>query len=142
MASTAEAAPQGAPLSRLGFAPGQVVQEIGWDDDVDNGLRFAVEDVTTTDLEDEDYGDVADAVLVWFRDGDGDLVDLLVDCLTNLADDGFLVLCTPKAGRRVHVQAAEVEESAVTAGLHAAGTANGSPDWATVRLVSPKSQRR
>ncbi|MEP6799244.1 MAG: DUF3052 domain-containing protein [Lapillicoccus sp.] len=142
MAATAEAASESTPVSRLGFAPGQVVQEIGWDDDVDNDVRFAVEDITRTDLEDEDYGDVADAVLVWFRDGEGDLVDLLVDCLTNLADEGFLVLCTPKAGRPAYVQASDVEESALTAGLHAAGTANASADWATVRLVSPKNQRR
>ena len=29
-----------------------------------------------TELEDEDYDDGADGVLLWFRDGDDDLVDL------------------------------------------------------------------
>ena len=129
-------------LGRLGFAAGQVVQEIGWDTDVDEDLRVALEDLTATDLEDEDYADVADAVVVWFRDGDGDLVDTLVDALTNLAEGGFVVLLTPKAGRPDHVDPSEVEESAVTAGLHTAGAANVSADWGSVRLVSPKGQRR
>ena len=90
-------------LARLGFMSGQVVQEFGWDDDVDNDLRFAVEDVVGSDLADEDYGDVADAALIWWRSGDGDLVDILVDALPNLADGGFLVLLAPKAGRHLPV---------------------------------------
>ncbi len=129
-------------LAKLGFGAKQVVQELGWDSDVDDELRFAIEDLTTVDLEDEDYADVADAVVVWFRDGDDDLVDSLVDALTNLADGGFVVLLTPKAGRPDHVDPSDIEESAKTAGLHTAGAANVSPEWGAVRLVSPKGQRR
>ena len=33
------------PAARLGFQPGQVVQEIGYDDDVDQELREAIEEV-------------------------------------------------------------------------------------------------
>ena len=143
MAATAEAASPGSALTKLGFTKGQVVQEFGYDTDADDALRFAIEDTTSTELEDEDYGDVADAVLIWFRDEDAeDLVDILVDGLTTLAERGILVLCTPKAGRPGHVQASDIEESAVTAGLHTAGSANVSPDWTATRLVSPKSQRR
>lgn len=145
MGSTAPAASAegtGPALSRLGFAPGQVVVESGYDADVDDELRFAIEDITTTELEDEDYADVADAALVWFRHGDDDLVDLLVDALTNLASGGFVVLMTPKAGSVDHVDASEIEESAVTAGLHTSGNANVSSDWAAIRLVKPKGQRR
>ena len=98
MVATAEAAANSA-VTKLGFAPGLVVQEIGYDSDVDDELRFAIEDLIGTELEDEDYGDVADAVLVWFRQDDDDLIDTLVDALTNLADAGFVVLLTPKAGR-------------------------------------------
>ncbi|MEO8828768.1 DUF3052 domain-containing protein [Lapillicoccus sp.] len=129
-------------LAKLGFVARQVVQEIGYDSDVDDELRFAIEDLTTTELEDEDYADVADAVLVWFRHDDGDLVDTLVDALTNLADDGFVVLLTPRAGQRDHVDPSEIEESATTAGLHSAGVANVSADWGVQRLVSPRGQRR
>lgn len=132
----------GSALSKLGFDAGQVVLELGWDHDVDDDLRSAIEGLTTTALEDEDYGDVADAVVVWFREGDDDLVDTLVDALTNLADGGFVVLLTPKAGRPDHVEASEIEESAVTAGLHTAGGANVSSDWGAVRLVAPRGQRR
>lgn len=150
MGPTASAASPGATggsalapaLTKLGFGAGQVVQELGWDADVDDGLRSAIEDLTTTELEDEDYADVADAVLVWFREGDDDLVDTLVDTLTNLADTGFVVLLTPKAGRFDHVDPSEIEEAAVTAGLHTAGAASVSGEWGAVRLVAPKSQRR
>ena len=67
------------PAARLGFQPGQVVQEIGYDDDVDQELREAIEDVIGQELVDEDYDDVADVVVLWFRDEDGDLTDALVD---------------------------------------------------------------
>ncbi|MEO7752464.1 MAG: DUF3052 domain-containing protein [Terracoccus sp.] len=138
MSTTAEAA----SLSKLGFAKGQVIQEFGYDDDVDDDLRFAVEDVVGNELEDEDFNDGADGVLIWYRDGDDDLVDLLVDGLTKLFDQGFLVLVTPKAGRPGHVQASDVEEAASTTGLQAAGQVNVAADWAANRLMPPKAARR
>ena len=52
-----------------------MIQEFGYDSDVDDEFRFAVEDHTGTELEDEDYTGGADAVLLWWREGDGDLVD-------------------------------------------------------------------
>ena len=99
MSTSAQAAAPGSAAAKLGFTAGQVIQEFGYDDDVDDDLRFAIEDLTTTELEDEDYADVADAVMIWWRDDDGDLVDTVVDALTNLADHGFIVVLTPKAGR-------------------------------------------
>lgn len=129
-------------LTRLGFLAGQVVQEFGYDGDVDNDLRFAVEDLCESDLEDEDYADVADAAMIWWRSGDGDLVDLLTDALPNLVERGFIVLLTPRAGRDGEVEPSDVEEAAVTAGLHTSGSANVSIDWSATRLVSPKSARR
>ena len=39
---------------RLGLAAGQVVQEFGYDDDVDDELRAAVEELTGNELADED----------------------------------------------------------------------------------------
>jgi hypothetical protein len=136
--------PQAAPGSaaRLGFAEGQVVQEFGYDADVDDDFRFALEDLTNTDLEDEDYGDVADAVLIWWRDGDGDLVDAVVDGLTNLAEAGFSVVLTPTAGRAGHLDASELEEAATTAGLHTSGAVNACEDWTATRLVAPRTARR
>ena len=71
--------------ARLGFEAGNVVQELGWDDDVDDDLRIQIEDTIDGDLVDGDYGNVVDGVVLWWRDGDGDLVDALVDALTDLA---------------------------------------------------------
>ena len=142
MGATAEAAAANGSVAKLGFVPGQGVQEFGWDNDVDEDLRLAIETVTGAELEDEDSTDVADAVVLWWRDEDGDLVDALVDGLTNLADRGFIVLLTPKAGREGHVDASDIEEAALTAGLHTSGTVNACADWAGTRLVAPKSARR
>lgn len=131
-----------ASFSKLGFAKGQVIQEFGYDDDVDNDLRFGLEDVIGTELEDEDFNDGADGVLLWYRDGDDDLVDLMVDGLTKLFDQGFIVLLTPKAGRPGHVDASVVEEAASTAGLTTGGQVNVAAEWAATRLMPPKGPRR
>jgi len=45
----------------FGFASGLIIQEFGYDDDVDETLRQAVEAETGTTLVDEDYEDVADS---------------------------------------------------------------------------------
>ena len=103
---------------RFGIEPGMVVMEMGYDDDVDQDLRDALTD-RCGELVDEDTDEVVDAVLVWYRDGDGDLFELLVDALGPLADNGVVWLLTPKAGRDGHVEPSEVAESAPTAGLAA-----------------------
>lgn len=53
---------QGA-VDKLGFAHDQIVQEYNWDDDVDEALRTAIEEVVGVELEDEDYTGVVDAVI-------------------------------------------------------------------------------
>lgn len=131
-----------AGFAKLGFAQGQIVQEIAWDEDCDEAVRLGIEAVIGVPLEDEEYGDGADAALVWFRAEDGDLVDTLVDALTNLVDNGFLVLCTPRAGQAGDVEPSDIDDAALTAGLHTAGVANVSRAWTATRLVAPKSQRR
>ncbi|WP_347353779.1 DUF3052 domain-containing protein [Intrasporangium sp.] len=131
-----------APLGKLGFAQGQVIQEFGYDDDVDDGVRLAIEQLVQGELEDEDFDEGADGVLIWYRDGDEDLGDLLVDGLTKLFDQGFVVLMTPKAGRVGHVEASEVEEAASTAGLQTGGIVNVCANWSASRLMSPKGPRR
>ena len=98
-ATAGQAQDQQGLAERLGIKPGQVVQEIGYDDDCDEQLREAISRQKDTELVDEDYDDVVDVVLLWWRDGDGDLFDALVDALTPLADGGYIWLLTPKAGR-------------------------------------------
>lgn len=64
---------------KLGIQSDMVVQEIGWDHDVDDDVRAALEEVTGADLLDEDSNEIVDVVLLWWRDQDGDLVDALMD---------------------------------------------------------------
>ncbi len=142
MGATAEPAAEQSMAGRLGLKPGQVVQEFGYDDDVDDQLRMAIETLTGNELAEEDGQDVVDAALYWWRDGDGDLVDALVDALTNLADGGVIWLVTPKAGRDGHVEHSEIEEAAPTAGLHATSTISVCQDWTGTRLATPRSGRR
>ena len=127
--------------SRLGFEPGQVVQEFGYDDDVDHELRASVEDLTVAELVDEDSDEVVDAVLLWWREEDGDLVDALVDVLGALAEGGAIWLLSPKAGRTGHVEPSDIEEAAPTAGLHATKTVSVGREWSGTRLVTPKGRR-
>ena len=128
--------------ARMGFGPGSVVQELGWDEDVDDDLRMQIEDTVDGDLVDGDYGNVVDAVLLWWRDEDGDLVDALVDSLTDLAAGGVIWLMTPKVGRPNSVEAADVTEAAPVAGLAVTTTAAVSRDWTATRLAAPKTSSR
>jgi hypothetical protein len=116
-----------------------VVQELGWDEDVDDALRVEIEDIIDADMVDGDYGNVVDAVILWWRDEDGDLVDALVDSLTDLVGGGVIWLLTPKVGRSGAVDPADVAEAAPIAGLSTTSTASVSKDWAATRLVAPKT---
>lgn len=141
MSATADhAAVQRGPADRLGLKPGQVVQEIGYDEDVDEALRAAVVEIAG-ELVDEDVDDVVDAVLLWWRDGDGDLVDALVDALTPLSAGGVIWVLTPKGGRPGHVEPSEVSESAPTAGLTQTSSVSAGPDWSGARLVARGARR-
>ncbi|HET7406921.1 MAG TPA: DUF3052 domain-containing protein [Mycobacteriales bacterium] len=125
---------------RLGITPGAIVQEIGYDDDVDDDLRAAIEERAGSDFVDEDYEDVVDVVLLWWRDGDGDLVDALVDALSPLADNGVVWLLTPKAGRSGHVEPSDIGEAAPTAGLTQTSSISAGREWSGTRLVTPKAR--
>ena len=129
------------PAGRFGFEPGMVVQEMGWDEDIDEGLRAELESALGAPLVDDRYGDVVDAVILWWRSDDGDLVDGLVDSLTDLADGGMIWLLTPKVGRDNYVDAADIAEAAPTAGLSTTTSLAAGPDWSATKLVSPKAAR-
>jgi hypothetical protein len=142
VSATADAAEGRQLAGRLALQPGQVVQELGWDEDCDEDLRVSIEAVTGTPLVDDGYEDVVDAVVLWWREGDGDLVDALVDGLTSLAAGGVIWLLTPKSGREGHVEPSDIGEAAPTAGLSATSSVAAAPDWSGIRLVTPKSPRR
>jgi hypothetical protein len=126
---------------RLGIEPGMVVQEIGWDEDVDDDVRADIEERIGGDLLDEDADDVVEVVLLWWREDDGDLVDALMDAMGPLADNGVIWVLTPKTGRDGHVEPSEIAEAVPTAGLSQTSSVSVGPDWSATRLVSPKSAK-
>lgn len=126
---------------RLGFTSGQVVQEFGYGADVDEELRSAVEELIGGELVDEDYDDVTDGVILWWREDDGDLTDALVDVRTALEDGGHIWLLTRKPGRDGHVEHGDIEEAATTAGLHATSTLSIAPDWSATHLGTRSRNR-
>lgn len=139
--SADHAAPRGL-AEKLGIDPGAVVQVVGAGDDVDNDLQADVAARTGTELiTTDDSDEVVDVVLLWWREGDGDLVDALVDSLTNLAESGVVWLLTPKAGRDGHVEPSDIDEAAPTAGLSSTRSTSAAPEWSGTRLVSPKAAR-
>ncbi|MCQ9165285.1 MULTISPECIES: DUF3052 domain-containing protein [unclassified Arthrobacter] len=138
--SEADAGTVAMVAGKLGFKDGDLIQELGYDEDVDFDLRDSIEELTGSEMLDEDDHEVADAVIMWWRQEDGDLVDALVDSLTTLDEGGVVWILTPKSGRDGYVPPAEIQEAAPTAGLHVTTTAGVSKDWAATRLVSRKRQ--
>ncbi len=128
--------------SRLGVESGLVVQELGWDSDVDEAVRSAVEERSGEDLLDEDADEVVDVVLLWWRDGDGDLVDALINAIGPLTESGVIWVLTPKTGRPGPVEPSELAEAAPTAGLSQTRNINLGEDWVGSRLVAPKTARQ
>ncbi len=141
MSATAGAGQSRGLGAKLGLTEGMIVQELGWDSDVDDEVRVMIEDTVNGELV-EDAVEAVDLVLLWWRDGDGDLVDGLVDALPDLSGSGFIWLMTPKVGRPGYVDAADLAEAAITAGLALTNTAGVSSDWAATRLVRPRGSRR
>ena len=127
--------------TKLGLELGLTVQEIGYDTDVDMELREGIESVIGDDLVDEDFDDVVDVVLMWWRDDDGDLVDGLVDAIGPLADHGVIWLITPKPGRPGHIEAEDIADAAPTAGLQQTSNISAGPNWQGTRLVAPRAKR-
>ena len=124
-----------------GFEQGQVVQELGWDSDVDESLRDEIMDAIDADLVD-DALEAVDAVLLWWREEDGDVGDALVDALRDLSTTGHIWLLTPKIGRDGYVDPADIAEGTATAGLVLANPASVSREWQAQKIVRPKAGRR
>ena len=139
--STAGAGGSRSMSDKLGLSRGLVVQELGWDEDVDDDVRLMIEDAIDGELVEEAM-EAVDLVLLWWRDGDGDLVDSLVDALTDLTGAGYIWLMTPKVGRSGYVDAADLAEAAVTAGLALTNSLPVSSDWTATKLVRPRGTRR
>ena len=139
MSPSADAPTPSAIAEALNLTTGQIVQEIGYDDDVDHDLRDAIEYLIGDEMEDEDTQEIVDAVVLWWREDDGDLTDALVDTLRNIEAGAPVWLLTPKAGRDGHVMPGDVQESAEIAGLRVMSTLSLATDWTGTRLASRTS---
>jgi hypothetical protein len=127
---------------RMGFAAGELILEVGYGPDCDDVLRSEISKITGTQLIDGQTTEVVDAVLLWWREGDGDLVDELMDALTYLTETGPIWVLTPKLGRDGHVDSSEIQDAAPIAGLSQTSTLALAKDWAGTRLVARKTGKR
>jgi len=126
----------------MGFTADELVLELGFGSDCDENLRSTIREITGTDFLDQDSREVVDAVLIWWREGDGDLVDELMDAMTYLSESGAIWVLTPKIGRLGHVEPSDIQDGAPLAGLSQTSTLSIAPDWCATRLVARKSAKR
>lgn len=126
----------------MGFAAGELILEVGYGSDCDDVLRSEISEITGTQLIDSQTTEVVDAVLLWWREGDGDLVDELMDALTYLTETGPIWVLTPKLGRDGHVDSSEIQDAAPIAGLSQTSTLAVAKYWAGTRLVARKAGKR
>jgi hypothetical protein len=127
---------------RMGFAAGELILEVGYGPDCDDVLRSEIVAITGTQLLEGETTEVVDAVILWWRDGDGDLVDELMDALTYLTETGPIWVLTPKLGRDGHVESSDIQDAAPIAGLSQTSTIALAQDWAGTRLVARKVGKR
>jgi hypothetical protein len=126
----------------MGFAAGELILEVGYGSDCDDVLRSEIVAITGTQLLEGETTEVVDAVILWWRDGDGDLVDELMDALTYLTETGPIWVLTPKLGRDGHVESSDIQDAAPIAGLSQTSTIALAQDWAGTRLVARKVGKR
>jgi hypothetical protein len=127
---------------RMGFTKGDQILEIGYAADCDDSLRATIAEITGTKLIEIDPTEVVDAVILWWRDNDGDLIDELMDALTYLSETGPIWLMLPKMGRANYVEPSEIQDAAPIAGLTVTSTFPVAKDWTATRLVARKAGKR
>jgi hypothetical protein len=126
----------------MGLAKDDLVLEVGRDSDCDSTLRDQLMVITGTQFLEGSTSEVVDAVIIWWRDGDGDLVDELMDGLTYLSETGPIWVLTPKVGRDGHVEPSDIQDAAPIAGLSVTSTIALAKDWTATRLVARKAGKR
>ena len=126
----------------MGFAKGDLILEIGYAADCDDSLRAKIKGFTETEFIQIDPTEVIDGVIIWWRDGDGDLIDELMDALTFLSETGPIWVMTPKMGRPNYVEVSEIQDAAPIAGLSVTSSIAVANDWTATRLVARKAGKR
>lgn len=125
----------------MGFEKGQLVLEVGHGSDSDENLRKEIANLTGTKIIENETNEVVDAVLLWFREEDGDLTDELVDALAYLSESGPIWVLTPKVGRDGHVEPSDIQDAANTAGLSQTSTIAVAPNWTATKIVHRKAKK-
>ena len=125
----------------MGFEKGQVILEVGHGSDCDEDFRKQLVEITGEPLIENETNEVVDAVLIWFREDDGDLADELVDALTFLSESGPIWVLTPKVGREGHVHPSDIQDAANTAGLSQTSTIAAAPNWSATKIVHRKAKK-
>ena len=126
----------------MGLAKDDLVLEVGRDSDCDSTLRDQLMEITGTQFLEGSTSEVVDAVIIWWRESDGDLVDELMDGLTYLSETGPIWVLTPKVGRDGHVEPSDIQDAAPIAGLSVTSTIALAKDWTATRLVARKAGKR
>ena len=126
----------------MGFKKGDLIVEVGRGGESDSSVRDLICSITCTDFLDGQSQEVVDAVIIWWREGDGDLVDALMDALTYLSQSGVIWVLTPKIGREGHVEPSDIQDGAPIAGLSQTSALSIAPDWTATRLVARKVGKR
>jgi len=129
-------------VERMEISAGDLILEVGFDSDCDEDLREALVTQSKNKMLVGQIDQVVDTVLLWWRDGDGDMVDELVDALTYLSETGPIWLLTPKVGLDGHVEPSDIQDAAPTAGLTQTVTFLVAQDWTATKLVARKSGRK
>ncbi|MFT4148109.1 MAG: DUF3052 domain-containing protein [Micrococcaceae bacterium] len=127
-------------VSKLGFKTNDIVQEFGYDDDVDFDFRDVLEDTIGSELLYDDDQEVVDSSILWWRENDGDLTDNIVDIMPTLSEGGRIIVLTQKPGREEYVDPADIQEAAQTTGMNASAGINIGPDWVATGLVARKKR--
>ena len=123
---------------RLGFAPDTVIQELGWDEDVDDELRQAIESQCGSELV-----EVTSPTSSTASSSGGATATAISSTpsstrLQDLAEGGSVWLLTPKVGRSGYVSGADIVEAAPIAGLSTTTTSSASPEWSATKLSTHK----
>lgn len=128
-------------IERFALKEGELILEMGKAADCDENLRLEIQNITKSEFLDEESQEVVDAVLVWWREDDGDLIDALVDAQTYLTENGPIWLLTPKVGREGHVQASDIQDAVPTAGLSLTTSFACGEDWVASKILPRKLKK-
>ena len=128
-------------IERFALKEGDLILEMGSGPDCDESLRAEIKSVIKGDFLDEDSQEVVDAVLVWWREDDGDLIDALVDAQTYLTENDPIWLLTPKVGRVGHVEASDIQDAVPTAGLSLTTSFACGDDWVAAKILPRKLKK-